>query len=150
MPQTATRHASLRPALAAMWLGLALTVLATGYPFLDNATTHVLADHIRAGYPTYSTAEIDEAVGLYLMILSIVGGLGLVTWLVTIRAARSGKSWTRWLALAALLAAACIAITGLTMRDTSGDVGLAPLLAWLQVLPCVAGAAAVVLLWRRQ
>ncbi|YCK41933.1 hypothetical protein ACNF49_50195 [Actinomadura sp. ATCC 39365] len=45
--------------------------------------------------------------------------------------------------------ASCFALAGLTVRDTNGEVGLVPLLGWLQVLPLVPGLVAVVLLWRR-
>lgn len=34
------------------------------------------------------------------------------------------------------------------MKRRPGDVGLAPLLGWIGVLPCVAGLAAVTMLWR--
>ncbi|WP_448006840.1 hypothetical protein [Agromyces bauzanensis] len=133
-----------------MWGGLALTVGATVYPFVDDATTRILAGHIQASYPSYGADEIDTAVSLYLMILSVVGGVGVVTWLGTIWATRTGKRWTPWAATLVFMTAVCIALAGLTVRDTSGDVGLAPLLGWLQILPCVLGLAAVVLLWRRR
>jgi hypothetical protein len=39
-------------AIGAMYAGLALTVVAIIAPYVDRATGHVLADHIRDGYPT--------------------------------------------------------------------------------------------------
>jgi hypothetical protein len=42
-----------------------------------------------------------------------------------------------------------LALTALLVKDTSGEVGLAPVLGLIGLLPCVAGLAAVVLLWRR-
>ena len=131
-----------------MWSGLALTIAATVYPLIDRATTHVLADHIRASYPAYGTGRVDTAVTAYLAILSTVGVLGVLGWLGTMWAIRGRKIWARWIAAGAWLTAACLALTALTVKDTSGDVGLAPLLAWLQVLPCAPGLVAVTLLWR--
>ncbi|MEV0829008.1 hypothetical protein [Nonomuraea rubra] len=134
-----------RPVLVALCLGAALTVLAALFPFADRA---VLADHLRASYPGYEPGAIDAAVSAYLVILATVGALGLIGWAGTIWAARGGKRWTPWLAIGLLVTALCIAAAGLTVRDVSGDVGLAPLPGWLLVLPCVPGAAAVAL-WRK-
>ncbi|QFG27217.1 hypothetical protein F7P10_21960 [Actinomadura sp. WMMB 499] len=131
-----------------MWGGLVLTIVAAVYPLIDRATTHVLADHIRASYPAYGEGEVDTAVTAYLVILSVVGMLGVLGWLGTMWAVRARKSWARWAAPVAWLVAASVALTGLTVRDTSGDVGLALPLAWLQVLPCAVGLVAVALLWK--
>lgn len=137
-----------RAVLAAIWGGLALTIVATVYPLADPATTDVLADHIRATYPAYDAGEVDAAVTAYLAILSTVGVLGILGWLGTMWAVRGRKGWARWAASGVWLAAVCFALAALTVKDTSGDVGLAPPLAWLQVLPCVLGLVAVALLWR--
>jgi hypothetical protein len=137
-----------RAARRVMWVGAGLTLVAAALPFLDQAVT-VLADHVRAGYPTYGPGEIDTAVRAYQAILAVVGVLGLVGWVGTAWAVRAGKSWARVLASGAFVAAVCIALAGLTVKDTSGDVGLAPQLGWLQLLPCIPGLAAVVLLWRK-
>ncbi len=66
-----------RSAIAAMYAGVALTVVAIVVLYVDHATGNVLADHIRAGYPTYSQARIDTAVTAYLVYLSVVGALGI-------------------------------------------------------------------------
>lgn len=138
-----------RRTVALTWTGLALTVLAAAYPVVDRATTGLLADHVRAGYPAYGTTEVDAAVTAYVVILAVVGALGVVGWLLTLRAARTDARWGRWLAAGLLVAGAGVALAGLTVVDTSGDVGLAPALAWLLVLPCLPGLAVVALLWRR-
>lgn len=138
-----------QPVPAVMWGGLVLTVVALVYPFIDRGTTHVLSEHIRAGYPSYSAARIDQAVTSYLVISSIVGGLGVLGWLSTMWAARTGKRWAPLVASVVFLVALCLALAGLTVKDTSGDVGLAPLMAWLLFLPCLPGLAAVVQLWKR-
>ncbi|MER7332727.1 MULTISPECIES: hypothetical protein [unclassified Micromonospora] len=137
-----------RTSLAMMYIGAGLTAVVALVPFVDRSTTTVLADHIRASYPDYEPGAIDTAVTTYLAILATVGVLGLLGWLGTIWVARAGVRWTPWLATGLLTIAICTAIAGLTIKDTSGDVGLAPMLGWLQVLPCVPGLAAVVL-WRR-
>ncbi|WP_101790809.1 hypothetical protein [Nonomuraea indica] len=134
--------------VAMMCVGAALTAIAAIFPFVDRATTTVLADHVRAGYPAYGPDAVDAAITAYVTILSVIGVLGLLGWLGAIWALRAGVRWARPLATGLLAIAACLAVAALTVRDTSGDVGLAPLLGWLLVLPCVPGLAAVVL-WRR-
>ncbi|MDV3221032.1 hypothetical protein [Intrasporangium sp.] len=145
-----TAPTSARGTLAALWGGLALTVVATVYPFADRVRGDVLADHIRASYPAYAPDEIDSAVVAYLVILSVIGALGTISWLSMIWAVRAGKPWVRWVAPVIFAIALLLALAGLTVRDTSGDVGLAPSLAALQLLPCVLGLVAVVLLWRKR
>ncbi|MEU6077438.1 hypothetical protein [Micromonospora sp. NPDC047074] len=135
--------------LAVMYVGLALTVVATIAPYVDRATAHVLADHIRTGYPTYSPERVDSAVTTYLIILTVVGVLGVGSWAWTMWAVRSGRRWARWAATAAFALGTSVALTGLLVKDTSGDTGLAPLLGWLTVAPCLAGLVAVAMLWRR-
>lgn len=144
---TTTHHQ--RPAIGAMYAGLGLTVIAVIIPYVDHATANVLADHIRAGYPAYAQARIDSAVTTYLVYLSVVGALGIICWLGTIRALKAGKRWARGAATAMLALGTGIALIDLLVRDTSGDTGLPPLLGWAGMLPCLAGLLAVVLLWRR-
>ncbi|TDC97556.1 hypothetical protein E1292_36930 [Nonomuraea deserti] len=140
------RKPNKQAALALMYGGAGLTVLATLFAFIDRAG---LAGHIRAGYPAYGPGEVDAAVTAYTVILSVVGVLGLLGWLGTVWAARAGKGWARWLASGMFAIAVCVAVAAVTTQDINGEVGLAPLLGWLQVLPCVPGLAAVLLLWRR-
>ncbi|WP_327707062.1 hypothetical protein OG530_40690 [Streptomyces decoyicus] len=47
-----------------MYAGPGLTVIATIVRYVDHVTTHRLADHIRAGYPTYTQARVDSAVAM--------------------------------------------------------------------------------------
>ncbi|HLU35999.1 MAG TPA: hypothetical protein VKZ61_09520 [Thermomicrobiales bacterium] len=142
-------HSQNRIIRALLYTGMALTVFATLlFPLIDRATTTFLADHIQQTYPGYDPAEVGNAVTAYLVILSIVGVLGIGGWYLTIRAMRSGTGWTRWVATGLLAVAVLIVSYALTARDTSGELGLAPLMGWLQVLPLLPGVAAVVLLWR--
>ncbi len=143
---TSTTHH--RPALLAMYAGLVLTVVATVAPYVDRASGNVLADHVRHGYPTYSEGRVDSAVTAWLAILTVVGVLGLAGWAASIWATRTGRSWTRPAATLAFGAGTALALTALLTKDTSGEVGLAPVLGWIGVLPCVAGVVAVVSLWR--
>jgi hypothetical protein len=142
-----TKHQ--RPVVAAMYAGLVLTVLATIVPHVDHATANVLADHIQAGYPAYTTARIDSAVTTYLVYLTAVGALGIVAWLGMIWAVKARKRRVRGAATAMFVLATSIAAFDLLVKDTSGDTGLPPLLGWIGMLPCLAGLLAVALLWRK-
>jgi len=147
MTKASVKHE--QSAIAAMYAGLALTVVTLIVPYIDHATANVLADHIRAGYPTYSQARIDTAVTTYLVYLSIIGMLGVVCWLRTIRAVNAGKRWARGATTATFVLATGIALFDLLVKDTSGDTGLPALLGWIGMLPCLAGFLAVTLLWKR-
>ncbi|HWV24314.1 MAG TPA: hypothetical protein VNZ58_08985, partial [Thermomicrobiales bacterium] len=106
------------------------------------------ADHVRHGYPGYGSGDVDNAVTAYLVILAILGALGLAGWLATLWSVRTGKRWSRWLATVAFVGAVTVALSALTIRDTSGEVGLAPLFGWLLVLPLVPGVIVVWRMWR--
>lgn len=43
-----------------MYAGLATTVISIVIPYIDRVTSNTLADHIRAGYPTYTAARIKS------------------------------------------------------------------------------------------
>ncbi|MFJ5901026.1 hypothetical protein ACIQFZ_37805 [Streptomyces sp. NPDC093064] len=145
---TKTRRERL--VIGAMFTGLGLTVIATIVPYVDRATTHLLADHIRAGYPTYAPTRIDSAVTTYLVLLSVIGALGVLAWLWTIWAVRAGKRWARPAATVMFVLGASVGLTMLLAKDTSGDTGLPPTLGWVGMAPCLAGLLAVALLWKRQ
>ena len=138
-----------RSAIVAMYAGVALTLVAMIVPYVDHATANVLADHIRAGYPTYTQARIDTAVTTYLVYVSIIGALGVTGWLWTIRAINAGQRWAREAATTMFVLGTGIALFDLLVKDTSGDTGLPPLLGWIGMLPCLAGCLAVTLLWMR-
>ncbi|GGM17928.1 hypothetical protein GCM10010129_72660 [Streptomyces fumigatiscleroticus] len=131
-----------------MYAGLALTVLATIIPYIDRSTTHLLADHIRDGYPSYPQPRVDSAVTTYLVVLSAIGALGVLAWLVTAWAVRAGKRWARPAVTAMFVLGTGVGLTGLLTTDTSGETGLPPALGWAGMIPCLAGGVAVTLLWR--
>lgn len=147
MTMPKTRHE--RGAVAAMYAGLGLTVVATIAPYVDRATTHVLAGHIRAGYPTLSRSRVDSAVTTYLVLLSVIGALGVLAWLGTAWAVKAGKRWARPAATVMFVLGTSVGLTGLLTEDTSGETGLPPALGWAGLAPCLAGLLAVALLWRR-
>ncbi|MDA8368280.1 MAG: hypothetical protein M0026_00215 [Nocardiopsaceae bacterium] len=139
---TTTQHK--RTAIWVMYAGLGLTVVAMVVPF----TANVLADHIWAGYPDYTQAQVDSAVTTWLVLLSVVGALGISCWLWTIWAVTAGKWWARLAATAMFALGTGTALTALLVKDTSGDTGLPLLLGGVGMLPCLAGLIAVTLLWR--
>lgn len=138
-----------RQGVAAMYAGLGLTVLAAIVPYVDRSTTHLLADHIRSGYPGYGQARIDSAVDTYVILLSVIGVLGVVGWLGAAWAVRTGKRWARPVSVVMLVSGIGVGLAGLLTKDTSGATGLPPALGWAGMAPCVAGLLAVALLWRR-
>jgi hypothetical protein len=140
-----TRTRDQKPAVVAIYAGLALTVVATIVPY----TTRLLADHVRAGYPAYTQARIDSAVSTYQVLLSVVGALGIVAWLGTAWAVRAGKRWARAATAVLFVLGTSIGLAGLLVTDTSGDTGLSPALAWTGLAPCLAALLAVTLLRRR-
>jgi hypothetical protein len=144
-----TKPSRARGALAAMHAGLALTALATIATYADHSTTHLLSDHIRAGYPNYSQARVDSAVTTYLVVLSVIGALGILAWLTTGWAVKVGKRWARSAATVMLVIGIGVALTELLTKDTSGATGLPPTLGWAGMIPCLAGVVAVALLWGR-
>ncbi|MGW0551382.1 hypothetical protein [Streptomyces altiplanensis] len=113
-----------------MHAGLALTALATIATYVDRSTTHLLADHIRAGCPNCSQAPVDSAVTAYLVVLSVIGALGVLAWLTTGWAVKAGKPWARPAATVKLMIGTSVALTGLLIKDTSGATGLPPALGW--------------------
>ena len=146
---TSTTMNQHRPAVPAMYAGLALTVAATIAPYVDRATTGVLASHIDAGWPAYGQARIESAVTTWLVILSVLGALGAAGWIGTIWAVESGKRWARWTATTLFALGISIALTLVFITEPTGQQGLPPALAWIGVLPSLAGAVAVARLWRR-
>jgi cytochrome bd-type quinol oxidase subunit 2 len=139
-----------RATLRAMYAGLVLTVVATIAPYVDRATSNMLARHIRDGYPAYTQAPVDSAATAWLVILSVIGTLGVASWIWTIWAVKTGRRWATWAATTMFALGTCIALTALLVKDTSGDTGLPPLLGWIGMMPCLAGFAAVTTLWRRR
>ncbi|MEU2669152.1 hypothetical protein ABZ622_09795 [Streptomyces sp. NPDC007164] len=143
-----TKTAHTRGAIGVMYTGLGLTVIAAAAPYADRATTHLLADHVRAGYPAYSQARVDSAVSTCLVLLSVIGALGILAWSAAARAVTAGRRWARPASTVLFVLGTGTGLIGLLTRDTSGTTGLPPSLGWAGVAPCLAGALAITLLWR--
>jgi hypothetical protein len=144
-----TRNHPQQSAIVAMYVGLTLTAVATASGWVDRATGNVLAEHLRAGYPSYSLDRIDTAVTTWLGYLSILGALGVIGWSWAIRSVRKRLRWARTTTIGLFGAGLVVTLFNLLVRDTSGDTGLPPVLAWMGTLPALAGLLSVVLLWRR-
>jgi hypothetical protein len=137
-------------ATAAMLLGLGLTVATVVVVHVDRANANVLADHIRAGYPGYDQDRIETAAATYLVYLSVLGVLGAIGWVVGLWARRTRPALAPWLVSGLFVLGTGVAMFNLTVRDTSGETGLAPMIGWVGMLPSLAGVAAVVLVWRER
>jgi hypothetical protein len=137
-------HERRNQAITAMTVGLLLTIVATVVPFVTPA----LRDHLRAAYPGYTEARIDRAVTTWLVVLTVVGVLGAAGWVGSIWMVATRTRGATVVATSLFLLGTAVALSGLLVEDTSGDPGLAPVLGWIGMLPCVAGAVAVAQLWR--
>lgn len=137
---------SSRRAIVAMLAGLTLQVVIVVVAYVDRDG---LAAHVRAGYPEYPGERVDSAAMDYLMILTVVGGLGTLGWIGAIWAVKTRKAWDTAAATVLLMAGAVTALYLLLVHDTSGETALPALLGWLGAVPCLAGLVAVVLLVRR-
>lgn len=125
-----------------------VTVAAAVAPYVDRASGHRLADHIRAGYPSYSRGQVAHAVKVYLLLLTLAGAIEGLGWIWAAWGVFGRRMWARWAVTAICTIQIGAALTGLLVKDTSGDVGLAPLLGWIGLAPCVVGGMAVALAWR--
>lgn len=157
-PMSALATPAQRPrrgVLPGVLTGIGLTLVATVTPFVDRAGGQVLAEHLRHGYPTYTTDRIDRAVTTWLVILGAVGAIGIAGWATTVWVLRVGQRRGGRIALSLLATAsfalvAAAAVSAALVKDTSGEVGLAPALGAIGLLHVVAGAIGVVVLWRRR
>jgi hypothetical protein len=132
----------------ALYVGLALTVLAAVAPLLDIATVDTLAGHVRDAYPHWSPHSVAldrNAIAIY---LAGTAALGIPLWLVTIRGAARRRRWAPIVATVAFAAGALLALINLTVGGEQYDVIVPYSYGALTALPCVAGAVALVSVWR--
>lgn len=137
-----------KSAIYGMYAGLVLTVIVTIMMYIDHSTTHLLANHIQAGYPSYSQARIDEAVKLWMIYLTILGVIGVVSWLISIWYVKKDKKWARWLATGFFAIGTFLALFNLFVKDNNGETGLPFVLGLIGLLPCLAGLWSVIQLWK--
>jgi hypothetical protein len=133
---------------AAMYIGLALTVLATLAPLVDVATIDTLSQHVRDAYPGWGPALVRDDRNAMVIYLLITGGLGIITWLWTIWAVTTRRRWARLAATTAFAAGAGVALLNLTLGGGHYHTILPLVYGLLTLLPALAGLAAVVSMWR--
>ncbi|MCT2586905.1 hypothetical protein [Actinophytocola gossypii] len=141
-----TTSERVRP--TAMYVGLGLTILATLVPVLDIATVDTLAGHVRDAYPDWGADDVRkdrDAIAIYLV---GTGALGIVLWVLTIRAFTGGRRWARAAMTAACGAGLLVALTNLSLGGDHYDVVVPYGYGVLTLLPCLAGLVAVVSVWR--
>ncbi|WP_030159351.1 hypothetical protein [Glycomyces sp. NRRL B-16210] len=147
--RTQVRPASRPRLLLAMYLGLALTAIAAVAPLIDIATVDTLTDHVRQAYPDWPASEVGKDRDAIATYLAATGGLGLVCWLVAIGAVATGRRWARGLVTALFAVGTLIALTNMSLGGEGYDTILPPAYGALGLLPCLAGLAAVILVWRK-
>ncbi|GAA3976882.1 hypothetical protein FOF52_02995 [Thermobifida alba] len=126
-------------------LGLVLTLALGLWPFM---TPDLLADHIQHGYPDYTDAEVGAAVNTWQVALATVAGLGVIGWIWTLVTLRQPHRWAPFSATALLAVALIVAVVLITTPDTSGEVGLVPVMGWAWLAPCVVGIVVTGSTWR--
>ena len=138
------RHYS-RAATTALFVGLALTILTTVCVFVSSTA---IGEHIQAGYPHYSRAQISAAVSFYTVYLIALGTLGAIVWCFVLWLVRRRRAWAYPLAIIFFLVGTSFGLFNLLIRDTSGDTALPEAIGEMGLLPSVAGLVAIVLMWK--
>ncbi|MER7080189.1 hypothetical protein SAMN02982929_03591 [Saccharopolyspora kobensis] len=136
-------------AVRAMYIGLALTVLAALAPLIDVATVDGLGAHVRSAYPNWPddlVATDRNAIAGY---LAVIGALGIAGWLWSIVGARKHARWVRVVSTIMFSLGASVALLNLSLSGGAYTNVIPPLHSALGALPALAGLAAVVLLWKR-
>jgi len=132
----------------AMVAGLILNVIAAVAPVVDIATVDTISDHVRSAYPTWDHALVTADRNAMVIYLVVTGVLGIISWVFVIWAVITGKRWARATATCAFIVGALFALMNLTLGGGNYDVILPTGYGVLTLLPCLAGLAAVVSLWR--
>lgn len=136
--------------LAAMYVGLLLTVVAGVAPLVDIATADSLFDHVRQAYPEWPAETVRQDRDAIAIYLAAVGGLGALCWIAAIWAVAAERRWARGTVTALFAVGTLLALTGSSLGGEQYDTIVPPLYGLLGVLPCLAGLAAVVLVWKRR
>ncbi|GAA4548125.1 hypothetical protein [Amycolatopsis samaneae] len=134
-----------RRVLTAVYVGLALTVVATLAVVVGNDTLLRHLHEVEDGWiAPERVAGNQSVVATYLYVL---GGLGVLSWLLVAWMVRTGKRGTRAVAVTLLVLGGGLAVLNLLMEEYGRRI-LPTLLGVTGVLPSLAGLAVVVLLWR--
>jgi hypothetical protein len=138
---------SARRAVVAMCTGLALTIAAMLVPIIDQASTDELSRHLHDVYAGYNVdVPPTSAVLAYLV---TIGALGITAWLWMVWAVIKQRRWARPAATTLFVLASGLAVANLTVREY-GQTILPTQVGLVGLLPCLAGLAAVTLLWMRE
>ncbi|NQE91540.1 hypothetical protein [Nocardia terpenica] len=140
---------STRRAVASLYVGLALTVIATVLvPIVVAYATNSYTNYIQNAYPDYSTAQVDnyrQTIAIYLV---VNGVLGVLAWLWIARQARRQTRTAPFLAVVLFVLGVCWALFNLLVKDSTGYPALTTLMGVIGLVPAIAGLVAVVQLWR--
>ncbi|WP_216206423.1 hypothetical protein [Amycolatopsis aidingensis] len=145
MTQTAISSPT-RNAITAMYVGLALTLIAAVVPIIDQDS---LSKPVVGKYQEYTEAELEGARSFVMAYLITLAAIGVVCWLLMIWAARRQKGWTRVTATTIFVLALGIALMNLVLEEYGNKI-VPTSMAVAGLLPCVAGLVAVVFLWKRE
>ncbi|THV30012.1 hypothetical protein [Glycomyces paridis] len=135
--------------LVTLYAGLLLTVAAGVAPLIDIATADSLFDHVRQAYPDWPADTVRQDRDAIAIYLAAVGALGLLCWLGAIWAVAAERRWARGTVTALFALGTLLALTSMTLGGEQYDTIVPPIYGALGLLPCLAGLAAVVLVWRR-
>lgn len=135
-------QASRRP-VAALGVGLLLTVVALVALVIDQWSAHSIADHVAA---LYSPLGLHPDPNVLFGILYVTGLIGVLLWLTTIRAVSRHHRWARVVASVVLVVATSGALLVLVVSEHGMQIFPT---AWgvLGLAPCLAGLVAVIWLW---
>lgn len=134
--------------MRALQIGLALTVLAVALPLVDLVTTDIVGDHVRSAYPQWDGDTVATERTAIVGWLAGSSTLGLVGWGMTMLGLRRGKRWVRPVATTWFLLGIVVAGMNLSMGGAAYAVIVPSTLGLVSALPVIAGAVAVVQLWR--
>ena len=141
--QVVTELLDRRAAVAAMGIGLLLTVITLIALIIDQASLYSIADHVDA---LYSPFDLHPDPNVLFGYLYVTGAIGIVAWLLTIRGVRQRRRGVRVIASIVFMLATGIALLGLFASEYGTPI-FPTVWGILGLLPCIAGLVAVILLW---
>jgi hypothetical protein len=136
-----------RRLLTALYIGLALSVIGAVAPLVDIATVDTIGDHVRDAYPDWSAGDVGKDRDAIAYSLAGLGALGAVAWIIAI--AGAGKRWARWYITAVFVLGTITALSVGFMGGEAYTTIAPPAYGALVSLPCLAGLAAAIFVWRR-
>ncbi|AJC52706.1 hypothetical protein GZL_09315 [Streptomyces sp. 769] len=132
-----------------MYTGMALTAITTILvPVFIALATDDYTDYISVAYPKLGAEKVSNYQQTMVIYLVVNGAVGILAWLWTLRSAKKGKRSVPVVASVVFALGLVLALFNLLIKDSTGYAALSPLLGIAGLLPCAAGLAAVVMLWR--